>query len=287
MKNKMVYLLAFLIVIIPAAAVQAGNLCANGTVYGTYINYGGSDLKKDGWSGTAYMNLGDCVHHNVELAVAQTKINYKSQANLDQTDVTLAYTNTNQILANHIFSLGLHYINTDDALTDQGKVYFFKTTYYKSGSWNLGLELDDSDYGDSSTNLSVFQAVPHFGFYFNGLGRKLYSDTRLYYIYKNKDLGISQDNFYSLEQSLSYLSGSSDFKVSAWIGQQMFAVKNGGFVVYNLSDKYLGGLEAEAGYRLGNGLRLAANLGYQWMAHMPQNDRATQTTLVFSLGRSF
>ncbi len=287
MKKKMLYFLAFLLSIIPAAVVQAGNLCASGTMYGTYINYGGSGLRKDGWSGTAYMNVGDCLNNNVELAVAQTKINYKSQSDLDQTDVTLAYTNTNQILANHTFSLGLHYISTDDALTDQGMVYFFKTTYYEPGRWDMGLELDYSDYDDSSTNLSVFQAVPHFGFYFEGLGRKLYSDTRFYYIYKDKDVGISQDNFYSLEQSLSYLLGSSVFKVSAWIGQQLFAVKDGGFVVCNLSDKYLGGLAAEAGYRLGNGLRLGAHLGYQWMAHMPQYDKATQTTLVLSLSRSF
>ncbi len=286
MKKGIVYSCLFLFCFILGAPLQAAT-CKNGAVYGTYINYGGSDIKEDGWSGTAYLNVGDCLNHNVELALTQTRINYKTQDDLDQTDITLAYTNTNQILNNNTLRVGVHYINTDDTLTDQGMVYFFKTLYYEPERWNMGIEMDYSNYDDSNTDLQVFQMVPHFGFYFSGMDRTFYSETRFYYIHKDENVGISQDNFYSLEQTLSFRCGNNDFKVSAWLGQQMFAVKNGGFVVYNLSDKYLGGIEGEVGYLLEGGLRLAVNLNHQWMTHVPQYDRATQTTLVLSLSRSF
>ncbi len=284
MKKVWSFLAVFLML---ASSVWAGEISTYGSLYGSYVNFGGSDVKDDGWAATAYLNLSDRQVHALELGLTQTRINYDTLPDLDQTDFTLAYTNTGQILKNHAIRLGFHYISSDDDLTDQGKIYFAKVTYFRPAEWNAGLEIDYSDYSDSNVDLDVFQIRPHYGFFFSAFGRRLYSETRFYYIHKDKDVGVSMDNYYSLEQVFTYTVGNMDYKLAGWVGQQIFAVKNEGFVVYNLADRYLGGLEAEVGYRLENNLRLALNLNQQWLEHVGYGDKASQTIVTVSLGGSF
>ncbi len=284
--KKLVGLVVMLVLSL-AGSLQAGDWNGYATAYGTYMNFNSSEVKDDGWVATAYLSLGDGEHNTFEWGLSQTHIDYKQTSDLDQTDFTIVYTNSNQLLPNHAFSFGFHYINTDDDLTDQGKIYFFKATYFQPQNWNAGMELAYSDYSDSPIDLDVFQIEPHFGFYFSALGKRLYTEARFYYIHKDANVGVSMDNFYSFEQVLSTYVGKADFKLSGWVGQQIFAVRNGGFVVYNLSDRYLGGVEFEAGYKLTAQIRAAININQQWLEHVNYNDKASQTIFTVSIGGSF
>jgi len=274
-------------------------------LYATYVDFQGSEVKDNAWSFTGYLAFKDGYNHALEFGLAQTHVNYKNEQtitqtkkknipaltqevnDLDQTDFTFVYTNINQLLRNHIFKFGFHYINSDDELTDQGKIFYFQASYYQPYTWNAGVELAYSIYNNSAIDLNVIQIRPHFGLYFGFFGKRFYTESRLYYIHSDEVIGSSLKNCYSFEQMLSTFVGKADFMVSGWIGQQIFAVKNEGFVVYNLADKYLGGLAFEAGYKLTDNLRGALNITQEWLQHVEYGDKAAETIFTLSLGGSF
>ncbi len=274
-------------------------------LYTSYVDFQGSEVKDNAWSVTGYLAFKDGYNHALEFGLAQTHVNYKNEQvltqtkkknvpaltqevnDLDQTDFTFVYTNINQLLRNHIFKFGFHYINSDDELTDQGKILYFQASYYRPYSWNAGVELAYSIYDNSSIDLNVVQVRPHFGLYFGFLGKRFYTESRLYYIHTDETIGTSLKNYYSFEQMLSTFVGKADFMLSGWVGQQIFAVKNEGFVVYNLADKYLGGVTFEAGYKLTENLRGALNVTQEWLQHVEYADRAGETIVTLSLGGSF
>lgn len=223
-------------------------------LYGTYLNYGNSKVKDDGYSFTAYGSLGDGKHHGLEGAVSQLHINYESgYSDLDQTDYTLAYTNTGSLHPNLSLRLGGHYISTDDDLTDKGLILFTDLTYFVPWKWNAGLEFFYSNY-DEMVDLDVFQISPHAGKFFYFGKRSLYLEARGYYIHIDEDekIGLSMKNYYSFELSGTCTRGPWSVKLSGWVGQQIFAVKNSGFVVYNLTEKHRGGASMEVTYRFNN-----------------------------------
>ena len=57
------------------------------------IDFPGSSLKDHGWVTCGYLRTGDQNTYAMEFALAQTRIDYKVGDDLDQTDVTFAYTN--------------------------------------------------------------------------------------------------------------------------------------------------------------------------------------------------
>ncbi len=253
------------------------------STYATYINFNNSSIRNDGWAGTAYFDIGDGLHNSLELGFSETFIDYIKSSDLNQIDFTIVYSNINQLIKNHIFRFGFHYIDSDDPLTDNGKIFYFKSTYFQYNRWNTGLELDYSDY-KANSDISVFQIRPHFGFYFSSFHRRFYSESRLFFIIK-KEKG--SDNYYSFEQVFSFYIGHLNFILSGWFGKQIFAVKNDGFVVYNLSDRYLGGLLFEVGYKLTNNIYTTINYNYQRLRHIINNEKVGQSIITFSLGYSF
>lgn len=283
--------LVFLVIVMCGGNAKAEELNSNLHIalYSYQIDYPGSSLKDNGSVTTGYLRSGDDKTYNMEFALSRTHIDYKNTSDLDQTDVVFAYTNTGDILPNHNIRGGIHYIDSDDDLTDDGFVLFGKMIYSRETTWDAGLELDYSIYEDSSTDLRVFQVAPSMGFYLTQDPSQgvLYTESKLYYIHKNKDLAISRHNFFSFEQTLSYYQSPFDAKVSAWVGEQMFAVKNDGFVVYNLQDRYNGGIKFDAGYTIENRLRIGLVVGYDWLKHTETNDRAAQKVVSISIGAIF
>ncbi|SMP04200.1 hypothetical protein SAMN06265339_0188 [Desulfurobacterium pacificum] len=279
------------------AALAGGKPYTYASVYGTYINYSGSDLKSDGYSSTLYVNSGDGFGNAVQIGASYTKINYKNKSDLNQEDFTFVYSNTNGILKNHTFTFGGHYINSDDELTDGGYTLFFDGTYFNYQkvypylfNWSGGLGIYYSKY-DNKVNFDVLQLTPHASFrlYSSPTVGGVYADLKGYYIHVEKasEIDIGNSNYYSAEADLRYYYKKFDVKVGGWLGKQIFAVKNGGFVVYNLTEKYKGGAFAEFGYSISPRARVSLNLGVNKYKEVETEDDVTQTTATVSFGYSF
>ncbi|TCK06324.1 hypothetical protein [Phorcysia thermohydrogeniphila] len=279
------------------ANAQEVKLTGYEAFYGTYINYSGSDVKDKGESATGYLAL-TMGQDTLQLGISLTRISYKNdQPDLDQQDFTVAYTNTNGFLRNHTFTFGLHYINSDDDLTDGGFTLFFDGTYssYQKTypylfNWSGGIGFYYTSYSNT-VDFNVFQVTPHATFrLFSDYKRgALYTDVTGYGIYvENKSkVGLGDSNYYSLDVALRYYYGGLDVKFGGWAGEQVFAVKNSGFVVYNLKEKYKGGVYGELGYTFRNGLRVSLNLSINRYKEVDTGESVTQTVGTLSVGYRF
>ena len=277
-----------------AAYAQDYGVQGYGALYGTYIDYSGSNLKDYGYVGSAYLSFGDGREHTFQLGYSYTKIKYLNAPDLNQNDFTLVYSNTGGILKNHTFTFGGHYISTDDDLTDGGYTLFADATHYSysgySFNWAGGIGLYYTRY-PNTVDFYVLQGTPHatFKLYSDNRRGALYLDLTGYAIHvdKSSQIGLSKSNYYSGEAALRYYYGGYDVRVGGWVGQQVYAVKNGGFVVYNLTEKYKGGAFGEVGYTFKNGLRLSLAVGYNRYKELETDDDVDQTVVTLSLGYRF
>ncbi|NPA40496.1 MAG: hypothetical protein GXO57_08665 [Thermodesulfobacteria bacterium] len=261
--------------------------------YTTYINYRNSSIKNYGIAVTAYLSLWHGYFDDFQFGAGYTYIKYKNQPNLKQKDFTFAYSNTNTILKNHVITCGFHYISTTDDLTDNGKVGFLDITHYWLDKYrlfkaNLGLGLYYSFY-NHSTNFQVFQLLPHTSIkVFSTLKEgTLYVDLAGYYIRvsKSKELQLSKKNYFSFGADARYYYGRTYFGIGGWIGDQIFAVKSGGFVVYNLTEEYRGGAYFETGYTFKNGLY--SSLKFEVTSYKEAGEKPYQNVVTWCIGGKF
>ncbi len=255
MKDRIKFLLTLIIfcLAVTTGVGWSGNLKKYLALYGTYLDYGNSKLKKDGYAVTLYGSLGDGVHQGIEAAVSRLHLNYKSgYEDLDQTDYTLAYIRTGDPFPHLSLRLGGHYISSDDELTDEGRILFGDLLYFIPYRWNLGLEVAYSEY-HHRTDFEVLQLRPHAGYFLRLGSRVLYLEGSGYYIHPHRwsKLGLPLRNYYALELSATHTRGPWKLRLSGWVGQQVFAVRRAGFVVYNLREKYKGGVSGEITYHQG------------------------------------
>ena len=298
MKKLLLVLCSILVLGAAGAEAQDSKITGYGALYGTYINYSGSDIKDYGYSLTGYLSIGDGKVHNLQLGIMHTHIKYKNgYSDLDQQDFTAVYSNTNGILRNHTFTFGVHYINSDDDLTDGGYTFFFDGTYFKYQTrypylfnWSGGVGIYFSSY-DNIVNFHVFQINPHTSFrlYSSQAFGGLYTDITGYYIHvtDSDEVDVNNDNYYSIDVALRYYYGSYEFKIGGWIGKQVFAVKNGGFVVYNLNEEYKGGLYGEVSCSLSKHFRVLLDVGYNRYSEGFTGDDVDQTIGTISIGYRF
>jgi len=261
------------------------NLLFSSFIYGTPLIYSDSNVKDKGYTAGFYGYLGFGLHHSFESDVEFTKIDYKDGSTLNQTDLTFIYTNYS--LKNYRLKAGFHYIISDDRLTDRGKVFLLSAERYKLYRWNIGIEGTVSIYDNYNPELTVYQVCPKVGFYFGNYYRygSFYSETKGYYINLSDDVGLGK-NFYSVEENLFYYYKNWTGKIFGWIGKQSFAVRNGGFVVYNLSEKHKGGYGGSISYRY---KKASASLTVfnEIFEDVGYNNNASLTVAVFNLGYRF
>ncbi|OMH39906.1 hypothetical protein [Desulfurobacterium indicum] len=269
-------------------------------IYGTYIDYS-SGSKIGGPSLTGYYSTGNLTRtYSFGLSLTSIKYsdNYTSSATfkrygisnagidfLNQLDVTVEGSVTNELLKNHTFTFGLHYIITNDNLTNNGIVFYFDGTYFKPYNWNSGVEFAVSYYPET-IDLQVIQLSPHFGKYYYTTFGTFYGGAKFYYITLNKpdEIGVNDKNFYSTEVFLNFYRGKTDLGFSVWKGEQVFAVKNSGFVVYNLTEKYESGVSVEGGYYFTKNYRLGATISINKFEDLETGNDVTQTVVTVSLG---
>jgi len=218
-------------------------------------SYSESQVKEGGYVFGFYGSYGTGWKHLVEVGATRTHINFLDGYQLQQSDLAAAYS---LFGARGSGRLGGHLVLSTDPLTDGGFVLFGGANAYKVGAWTVGAEMAFSSYSDyedglSVDGLSVAQVAPTVGFSFSNdaYTRSVGVTLRGYAIHLSTETGLGGQDFMSAEAGVAFTSGSLTISGYAWGGEQAFAVRNGGFLAFNLPELHTGGY--------GGGVRLVTS----------------------------
>ncbi|MHB1191828.1 MAG: hypothetical protein ACYC6F_02180 [Longimicrobiales bacterium] len=236
LREGMVLLVAGLALSAPAAAQTRTDVL----LHATGLSYQGSQVKDAGWVVGFYGTYGSGWKHLVEVGATRTGVDHLDGWQLRQTDLAAAY---GYYGAQGAARAGIHVISGNDALSDGGMVLFGGASRYRVGAWSAGAEGAFSSYGDYDGGLTVAQVAPSVALTkAAGEGRHVLGATlRGYYIKLSEDVGLGSRDFLSGEAAVSYTSGRLSLSGFAWAGEQAFAVRGGGFTVFNLAELHTGG----------------------------------------------
>lgn len=262
----------------------AGQTQWNILVHGSSISYLDSQVKTAGYTGGFYGTFGAHWKHFLEAGVARTRIEHRSGYALQQHDLTIAYSH---FWARGSGRVGAHLVlNNDPTGTDGGVVWFGGASAYRVGVWSAGAEAALSTYPDYGGGLTVVQVAPSAGFtaglsppqtYFSGV-------IRGYYIGLSDDVGLDGRSFLSAEASLSLTSGRFSVSGFGWGGEQAFAVRQGGFLLFNVAERHTGGYGGGVRWVLSPNSAASAGLYLERFKDMGMASRAWARTIVVSVG---
>jgi hypothetical protein len=256
-------------------------------LHGSSLAYLDSQVKDKGYAVGVYGTFGAHWMHLVEVGGAFTNIQYLSGYTLEQVDLTAAYS---RFWARGSGRLGGHIISSTDPLTDGGVVLFGGASAYKVGAWSAGADAALSNYSSYGEGLRVAQIAPSAGFTKgDGSGTRLLSGLiKGYYINLSDDLsletGLDGRSFLSAEASVSLTAGAVTVSGFAWGGEQAFAVRQGGFLVFNLAELHTGGYGGGLRWVLSPRAALSAGVYVERFEDLEIGGAARARTLALSAG---
>jgi hypothetical protein len=272
--------------VVAGSAPASGQVQRDVLVHGSTFRYEDSAVKEAGRSAGIYTSLGRDWKHLFEVGGSLTRIDYTDGSTLEQTELTAAYSRFGARAAGR---MGVHLLGSTDPLTDGGLVLFGGANAYSYGEWSAGAEAAMSRYGDYDGGLTVLQLAPSAGLSFSdGPGtRTLGATVRGYAIRVGSDVGLGDRDFLSGELAASARLGRVTLSAVGWAGEQAFAVRNGGFLVFNVAEVHTGGLGA--GVRLVLTPASAISVGV-YSERLRNSDLVTEAdvrTVAASLGFTF
>lgn len=205
-----------------------------------HLSYSDSNVKDDGYALGLYGTFGKDLIHLVEMGITRTRINYLDGFELGQTDLAAAYSHYGLRGSARV---GAHLLFSNDPFSDGGKILFGGAGAYEVGVWSLGAEGAWSTYPDYDGGLSVAQIAPGAGFTLANEARTRFLgvSVRGYFIRLSEEIGLGDTEFLSGEATVSLTAGPLTVSGFAWGGEQAFAVRNSGFLVYNVAEVHQGG----------------------------------------------
>jgi len=265
--------------ILPAAGQSSTDVL----LHATALSYQDSEVKEQGWVAGFYGTYGSGWKHLVEVGATRTGIDYVDGWELRQTDVAGAY---GYYGASGAVRAGAHFISGNDPLSDGGVVLFGGASRYRVGVWSAGTEGALSSYGSYNEGLTVVQVAPSAGVTRTAAeGRHVMGATlRGYWIRVSRDVGLRSRSFLSGEASVSYTSGRLSLSGFAWAGEQAFAVRAGGFTVFNLAELHTGGLGGGVRWVLSSRSALSVGYSLERFEDMGLASRAWTRALSASIG---
>ncbi len=241
--------------------------------YFSYSTYANAAQKQSAIISGLYGYYGIGLTHTIEADVNYSRIHYGNNPSrmhdlilrtnhfdIKQADLTLAYTNYR--IKNLKLRLGMHTIFTDDPFTDKAAVLWAGVHRFVTNQYHAGIDLYQSFYPNYIPDLQVTQANATFGFYSGNYfrGGQLYFRTRGTYIRLNKEVGYTDTEYASVQQTVSYYKGKIRIAGFFWTGYRVFAVDNDGFAVFNLPERHIGALGSSVTYETSLKSRLTLTL---------------------------
>ncbi len=261
----------------------------SGLLHAGMIDYGRSTYKERGYAGGLYLALGWGRGHDLELDGGWTRIEYRDFPNLDQEDWSVAYTHTR---GRSYGRAGLHYIVSDDPLTDAGRVFFGGLAHWGRQDWSGGVDGALSLYGSGGEASAVWQVAPWWSWWMQSLSgrRSLRTTATLFWIHLDKESflvppGMDSD-YFSAAVNLAYRNGRLGLNAQAWGGEQSYAVRRRGLVVYNLAELRTGGFGGSASWRVGSRVALKVGVHREYLREFGALDPLALTAYNLGLGVS-
>jgi hypothetical protein len=251
--------------------------------HGARLSYSDSRVKDDGYVLGFYGTFGKDLTHLVEVGATRTGIDYLDGFKLSQNELAAAYS---RFGLRGSARVGAHLLFSNDPLSDGGKVLFAGANAYEVGVWSLGAEGAWSTYPDFETGLRVAQVAPNAGFTLANASRTRFLgvSVRGYYIRLSEEIGLEDREFLSAEGTVSFTAGSLTVSAFAWGGEQAFAVRNGGFLVYNVAELHKGGYGGGFRWVLTPRSALSAGLYFEDFQDLDFSGDARSRTFTASFG---
>jgi len=241
------------------------------SLYGGILDYADSS-KDQGWFAGAYFQQ-STLSDRLEFAYERTELSYvdAASADLKQNDFTAVW--THYLNGNYLFRVGGHYIDSSDGLSDGGYSLFAGVKYFEGYAFDVGVDAYYSHYAEyladdlTTKGLDVLQFEPSLGAAFGDYSSIMGSFyAKLYYVYIKPDdegYALLHANYHSGGISLTNYHGKWTTLLNGWMGKQVFAMRNGGFVMYNLTEEHRGGAELSVHYAFTEQLGIKVQYGYE------------------------
>ena len=249
--------------------------------YFGYIDYGTKSVKSIGETTGLYAYATTTIN-TVELGFDDTRINFRSGFHFNQQDITPILTDYS--IPNVRLRAGVHYMINNDPTTNGGTIGFLGAHYFVKDSWEAGVDVYASRYAAYSPPVTIFQIAPRLTWNLNSAFRV---ESTGYYIHPDQEIGLNQQNFYSLEGRMVHNFGSFEVAAFGWGGQQTFAVRNNGFVVYNLNEKHTGGYGADVMWRFGKQTQFTTRVNNEKFSDFATQQGTNQMVITMMLLYTF
>jgi len=217
--------------------------------------------KSDSTIGGLYYRYSTATHtYELGFEKIALKFNDSNTSDLKQDDITFVY--SYQMDKNYKLKTGLHYILSNESYINKTTIFLLGLGYIEKKSFKLGANLAISLYSSSALASKIIQLKPYYGFTYgerNSVMGKFYTKFNMYIIHPKEITTSLKHTYYSYELELNHSKGNFTNKVSGWIGEQLYALRDNGFTVYNLNEEHNGGFSISSRYSINSdiGLKLA------------------------------
>jgi hypothetical protein len=211
--------------------------------YYAYLDYGHDSIKSYGDIWGIYGLLSAV--NSLEADYEYTDLQFRDGLRLNQHDCSAVYSYLE--VPDLKLRLGGHAIANNDPFSNGAWIVLAGAHVYQTDRWDVGADAYFTRYDGQPANKSITQIVPHLGI------RQpvneclsLRADLRGYYITTDREVwSTDKEDFYSLEARVGLDRDDWGLGLFGWTGEQVFAVRQDGFIVFNLNELHTGGYGGE------------------------------------------
>ncbi len=193
--------------------------------------------------------------HSVELSIESKNMNYADGSKLNQINLTGSYKTTldKSINVNTL----LHYISNNQE-SDGTLITLLEAENTYKKNLVLGVQVAYSFYNENTLAKNMLQIKPSIKFNYGRRDSKwgtIHPKISFYYIKPLSTNKTLESSYFSTELGFTHAKGSFISTASIWFGEQVYAVRDNGFTIYNLNELH------NSGYRLSSRYSINKDLG--------------------------
>ncbi len=283
-KPELLFLLV--LTLFMATPVEAEETRVDAIAYAGSLDYDNSIAKDNAAFYGIYGYFGFGLEDLVEVSYDELTIDLVGGGKYTQRDYTTVYSNFS--VPNWKFRFGGHIVSADGVFASDGWTGIVGAHYYELNKWDVGADIYYSKYADAVPEISALQFTPHIGYTVTEEKDFTFrTDLTGYWVHLDDDIGLGRQDFRSVEQRLTFYWQPWTFSAYGWSGTQAFAVRDGGFTVYNLAERHTGGYGADIKIALEDATSIRFKYTRELFNDIAQTADSNVDGFSVSLGHSF